>query len=269
MAAAVMSMQHVDQPLARSLSPDGSVSIDIVDGTPDSPKAGQENGFSPSEGPGCREVTSPPQSNDSNFSSEPVRLGSADNADSDAVMQAEQPVSHLPSQKAAAPVHKAPPQGLTPQSPFDEQAGASASGLDSRAHDAMHSSVAASADNVSASAGIAPFASGSKAAADTELRADTLAQHVSADAIMDDGRAAASLVEDSGEDEPLVSMLSQSQEMSASAQQSDSLEKPPKLEQRASVQSQLDYSPGTALKAPDVKTSPLAINHKAVPERSL
>ena len=249
MAAAVMSMQHVDQPPARSLSPDGSVSIDIVDGTPDSPKGGQENGFSPSEEPDCREVTSPPQSDDSNVSSEPVRLGNGDNADSDAVMQAEQPMLQqtlLPSQEAAAPMHKASPQGLTLQSPFDEQAGASASGPDSRASNAVHSSIAASVDNAGASAGIAPFASGSRAAADTELRADTLAQDISADVVMDDDRAAASLVEDSGDDEPLVSMLSQSQEMSASAQRSDSPEVPSKLEQRASVQSQLDISPGTA-----------------------
>ena len=252
MAAAVMSMQHVDQPIARSVSPDGSVSIDIVDGTPDSPKADHANGFSPSEGPGCREVTSPPQSNDSNISSEHVRLADADNADSDAVMQAAQPVSQqalLPLQEATAPMHKAPSQGVTPQSSFDEQAGASASGLDSRAHDAVHSSVAASAasaDNAGASAGIAPFASGSRAAADTELGADTLAQDVSADVIMDDGRAAASLVEDSGDDEPLVSMLPQSQELSASIQTSDSPEMPQKLEHYVSVQSQLDISPGTA-----------------------
>ena len=206
MAAAVMSMQHVDQPLARSVSPDGSVSIDIVDGTPDSPKAGQANGFSPSEGPGCREVTSPRQSNDSNLSSEHVRLGNEDNAESDIVMQAAQPVSQqalLSLQEATAPTHDANAQGLTPQSPFDEQAGASASGLDSRAHDAMHSSVAASADNAGASVGIAPFASGSRAAADTELRADMLAQDISKDVVMDDDRAAASLVEDSGDDEPL------------------------------------------------------------------
>ena len=72
-----------------------------------------------------------------------------------------------------------------------------------------------------------------------------LAQDVSADVIMDDGRAAASLVEDSGDDEPLVSMLSQSQELSASTQRSGSPEMPSKLEQRASVQSQLDISPGT------------------------
>ena len=73
-----------------------------------------------------------------------------------------------------------------------------------------------------------------------------LAQDVSADVIMDDGRAAASLVEDSGDDEPLVSMLSQSQELSASIQRSDSPEMPQKLEHYVSVQSQLDISPGTA-----------------------
>ena len=243
MAAAVMSMQLVDQPLAPSLSPDGSVSIDIVNGTPDSPKAAQ--------GDGCREVTSPPQSHDSNLSSEHGRLGNADNADSDVGMQAPQPASqqsHMPSQEATAPMHDASAQSMTPQSPFHEQAGASANGLDSRAHVVVQSSVAASADRASASTGIAPSPPGSRAAADTELRADTLAQNVSADAVVNDDRAATGLIEDSGDDEPLVSMLSQSQEMSASAQRSDSLEKPAKLEPCTSIQSQLDESPGTESK---------------------
>ena len=241
MAAAIMSMQLVDQSLALPLSPDGSVSIDIVAGTPDSPKAAQGNG--------CREVTSAPQSSDSIMSSEHVRLGNADSADSDAVMQAVQPVPQTtlqPPQEATAPMHNESAQGIVPQSPFDEQAGASANGLDNSSGVAVQSSVAASAHNASASEAIAPSTSGSSPAAGTELKADTLARTASADVAIDDGWPAASLVDHSGDDEPLVSMLSQSQEMPASAQRSDSLNEP-SMEPHASVQSQLDNSPGAAL----------------------